>query len=146
MRSERRASSYVVRQVDGADEFDVLRELQEPFKSTMPIVDTTDGRWWIAYRGRVPVAYLGMIASTHYPNAGYFKRVGVLPEHRGQGLQARLMRVMERAARQSGLDLLVSDTTDNVPSANNFVRSGWLMFSPEFPWSFPQSLYWRKAL
>lgn len=139
-------NAYVIRQVDGADEFDALQELQEPFKDEMPIVDTSDGRWWIAYRGTVPSAYLGMIASTHYPNAGYFKRVGVLPEHRGNGLQARLMRAMERAARRSGLDLIVSDTTHNVPSANNFVRSGWLMFEPEFPWSFDHALYWRKDL
>lgn len=139
-------SAYVIRQVDGADEFDALRELQEPFKVEMPIVDTSDGRWWIAYRNDIPAAFLGMIASTHYPNAGYFKRVGVLPEHRGYGLQARLMRAMERSARRSGLELIVSDTTDNVPSANNFVRSGWLMFVPEYPWSFPQSLYWRKDL
>ena len=139
-------SAYVIRQVDGADEFDVLRELQEPFKEEMPIVDTSDGQWWVAYRDSVPAAFLGMIASTYYPNAGYFKRVGVLPEHRGHGLQGRLMRAMEQSARRSGLELIVSDTTDNVPSANNFIRSGWMMFSPKFPWSFPQSLYWRKDL
>ncbi len=143
---ERRASPYIIRQVDGVDEADVLRELQESFRPTMPIADTTDGWWWIVYHKRIPVAYLGMIPSTHYPNAGYFKRVGVLPEHRGNALQGRLMRVMERCARRLGLTLLVSDTTETVHSANNFVRAGWSMFEPAYPWAFPKTLYWRKAL
>src|SRR4051812_12931847 len=104
---KRRASPYIIRQVDGTDESDVLRDLQEQFRPTMPVVDTTDGWWWVVYHKRVPVAYLGMIPSTHYPNAGYFKRVGVLPEHRGKGLQARLMRVMEYGARLRGFTGLV---------------------------------------
>jgi GNAT superfamily N-acetyltransferase len=143
---ERSASPYIIRQVDGADESDVLRELQEPFRPSMPIKDTTDGWWWIAYRNRFPVAYLGMVPSTHYPNAGYFQRVGVLSEHRGNCLQARLMGAMERYARRIGLGSIVSDTTDNVHSANNFIRAGWSLFDPEFPWAFAGTLYWRKDL
>lgn len=138
-------SAYVIRQVDGADEFDALRELQTG-TSEFPLVDTSDGWWWIAYDKGVPAAYLGLILSSHYPNAGYFTRVGVLAEHRGRGLQARLMRTMERFARKTGLELLVSDTTDTVYSANNFIRSGWLLFDPEFPWAFSNTLYWRKDL
>ena len=143
---ERRATPYIIRQVDGADEADVLRELQEPFKPAMSVVDTTDGWWWIAYRARVPVAYLGAILSTHYPNTLYFKRVGVLPEHRGNDLQSRLMRSLERFAGLRGFAGMVSDTTDNVHSANNFIRTGWQLFDPEYPWAFSNTLYWRKAL
>lgn len=139
-------SPYIIRRVDGDDEIDTLRELQTA-TSEFPIVDTDDGWWWIAYNEAVPVAYIGVISSTHYPNAGYFTRVGVLAEHRGNGLQARLMRVMERFARcRLGFSSLVSDTTDTVHSANNFIRAGWHLFDPEFPWAFSNTLYWRKAL
>lgn len=143
---ERRASPYIIRQVDGADDADVLREIQEAFRPEMPVADTIDGWWWMAYRAGVPAAFLGVIPSTHYPNALYFKRVGVLPEHRGNYLQARLMRCMERFAGLRGFAGMVSDTTDNVHSANNFIRAGWEMFTPEFPWAFPHTLYWRKAV
>lgn len=143
---ERRASPYIVRQVDGVDEADALRELQEAFRPEMPVTDTTDGWWWVAYRAGVPVAYLGVILSTHYPKVLYFKRVGVLPDHRGNALQVRLMRCMERFAQRAGFAALVSDTTENVHSANNFIRGGWEMFAPEYPWAFPKTLYWRKEL
>lgn len=140
-----RVIPYIIRQVDGADEADVLRDLQTG-TSDFPLVDTTDGWWWIAYRARVPVAYLGAIPSTRYPNTLYFTRVGVLPEHRGHSLQTRLMRSMERFAGQRGFEGMVSDTTDAVHSANNFIRTGWQLFEPEYPWAFANSLYWRKAL
>lgn len=139
-------SPYIIRRVDGEEFADDLQELQKPFAPAMPVVDTSDGWWWIVHHKRVPVAYLGMIPSTHYPNAGYFKRVGVLSGHRGHNLQLRLMNTMERFARRAGLGLIVSDTTDNTHSANNFIRAGWRMFDPEFPWAFANTLYWRKAL
>jgi phage terminase large subunit len=37
-----------------------------------------------------------------------------------------------------------SDTTDNVPSANNFIRAGYRLYRPQCPWGWPQTLYWRK--
>jgi GNAT superfamily N-acetyltransferase len=143
---ERRASPYIIRQVDGEEYADDLRELQEPFRPVMPIVDTSDGWWWIAYHKRLPAAYLGAIVSTYYPDTLYFKRVGVLAEHRGNSLQRRLMRVLELHARRSGFAAMVSDTTDNVPSANNFIAADWKLFEPEFPWAFSNTLYWRKDL
>jgi GNAT superfamily N-acetyltransferase len=144
---DRRASPYIIRQVDGDECADDLRELQEPFVPVMPVVDTSDGWWWIAYHKRLPAAYLGVIVSTYYPDTLYFKRVGVLPEHRGNSLQRRLMRVMELFARRRGFIALVSDTTENPCSANNFISAGgWKLFEPEYPWAFSNTLYWRKDL
>jgi GNAT superfamily N-acetyltransferase len=142
----RKTSPYIIRRVDGEDYADDLRELQEPFVPTMPVVDTSEGWWWIAYYKRLPAAYLGAIVSTYYPNALYFKRVGVLPEHRGNNLQRGLMRVLEICARRNGFATLVSDTTDNTHSANNFIAAGWRLFEPEYPWAFSNTLYWRKDL
>lgn len=38
------------------------------------------------------------------------------------------------------------DTTDNLSSANNFIKAGYRLYMPEFPWSFPNALYWRKRV
>lgn len=37
-----------------------------------------------------------------------------------------------------------SDTTDNVVSANNFIRAGYRLFEPRSPWGWAHTLYWRK--
>ena len=81
-----------------------------------------------------------------YRNAGYFCRVGVLSEHWGHRLQLRLMRVLEARARLNGWRWIVSDTTDNLSSANNFIRAGYHLFEPKDPWGWPQTLYWRKVI
>jgi hypothetical protein len=39
-----------------------------------------------------------------------------------------------------------SDTTDNIFSANNFIRAGYQLFQPQSPWAWPNTLYWRKAI
>jgi hypothetical protein len=49
-------------------------------------------------------------------------------------------------ARRNGWRSLVSDTTGNIASANNFIRAGYRMYQPQYPWAFPNTLYWRKAI
>jgi phage terminase large subunit len=39
-----------------------------------------------------------------------------------------------------------SDTTDNLASANNFIRAGYRLYLPQTPWAWPNSLYWRKSM
>jgi hypothetical protein len=39
-----------------------------------------------------------------------------------------------------------SDTTDNIFSANNFIRAGYQLFQPQSPWAWPNTLYRRKAI
>jgi phage terminase large subunit len=39
-----------------------------------------------------------------------------------------------------------SDTTDNIASANNFIKSGYRLYQPQFPWGWPHTLYWRKVI
>jgi phage terminase large subunit len=38
-----------------------------------------------------------------------------------------------------------SDTTDNLASANNFIRAGYRLYQPQTPWAWPNSLYWRRS-
>jgi hypothetical protein len=41
-----------------------------------------------------------------------------------------MMRVMEFRARQNGWNCIVSDTTDNLASANNFIKAGYRLYQP----------------
>lgn len=140
---------YRIREVDGRDDqiADILTELHRlTFFSGASVPPFDWGHWWLAYRGATPVAFAGVVPSTHVRNAGYFCRVGVLQPHWGHCLQLRLMRAMEARARYNGWSRVVSDTTANVPSANNFIRAGYRMFQPPCPWAFPETLYWRKDI
>jgi GNAT superfamily N-acetyltransferase len=140
---------YRIREVDGRDDeiADVLSDLHRlTFFSGASVPSFDVGHWWLAYREAMPVAFAGVVSSTHARNAGYFCRVGVLQRHWGHRLQLRLMRAMEARARRNGWTCVVSDTTDNVVSANNFIRAGYRMYDPASPWAFPATLYWRKSL
>jgi phage terminase large subunit len=39
-----------------------------------------------------------------------------------------------------------SDTTNNLASANNFIRAGYRLYRPQTPWAWPNSLYWRRSI
>jgi GNAT superfamily N-acetyltransferase len=140
---------YRIREVDGEDEevADMLTDLHRLiFFGSAPLPEFDQGRWWVALRGQTPVAFAGVVPSTHVENAGYFSRVGVLDAHRGKALQLRLMRATEARARNMGWNWVVSDTTDNIASANNFIRAGYRLYQPPHPWAWPNTLYWRKPL
>lgn len=140
---------YRIREVDGQDDdiADTLGELHRlTFFDGARVPQFDHGHWWLAFHERMPVAFAGIIPSTHVANAGYFYRVGVLRKHCGRRLQLRLMRVLEARARRNGWNAVVSDTTDNVFSANNFIRAGYRLYRPQMPWAWPNSLYWRKVI
>ncbi len=140
---------YRIREVDGFDDdtADVLADLHRlTFFGSAPIPELDLGHWWLAYRDDEPVGFAGLVPSMHLRNAGYFCRVGVLKRHAGNSLQLRLMRGMESRARNNGWRCIVSDTTDNIVSANNFIRAGYRLYNPKCPWGWPNTLYWRKAI
>lgn len=140
---------YRIREIDATDEdiSEALAELhQATFLNCAPVPSFDEGHWWLAFHDRLPVAFAGVIPSTLFANAGYFCRVGVSGEHRGHRLQLRLMRVMEARARLNGWCSIVSDTTDNLRSANNFIRAGYRLFMPADPWGWGNTLYWRKDM
>jgi GNAT superfamily N-acetyltransferase len=140
---------YRIRGVDGEDDevADTLAELHRlTFFHGAPMPEFDRGQWWLACRGPHPVAFAGVVRSTRAENAGYFSRVGVLSSHRGHALQLRLMRAVETWARHAGWNWVVSDTTDNLASANNFIRAGYRLYQPPHPWAWPNTLYWRKSL
>jgi len=147
--TEARIILYRIREVDGRDEeiAEILAELHRlTFFHGAPIPSFDWGHWWLAYRGATPVAFSGAVPSTYDRNAGYICRVGVLAGHWGRRLQLRLMRAMESRARRNGWKYVVSDTTGNIASANNFIRAGYRLYRPRYPWAFVGTLYWRKNI
>jgi GNAT superfamily N-acetyltransferase len=140
---------YRIREVNGHEDeiADTLAELHHlTFFTGAPVPDFDQGHWWLAFHEAMPVAFAGVVLSSHAANSGYFCRVGVLSKHWGRALQLRLMRAVESRARQNGWLCIVSDTTDNLASANNFIRSGYRLYQPRYPWAWPNSLYWRKSI
>jgi hypothetical protein len=138
-----------IERVIGADDeiADTLAELHRlTFFDTAAVPEFDQGYWWLAFRETQSVAFAGIIPSTHVCNAGYFCRVGVLRKHSGNKLQLRLMRTLEARARLNGWSSIVSDTTENLSSANNFIRAGYRLFEPKHPWAWPATLYWRKFI
>src|SRR4051794_1868679 len=144
---------YRIRQVDANDE-EIAETLDQLHRLTFfdgaPIPAFDHGNWWLVFHETQPIAFAGVIRSTHAANAGYLCRVGVLRKHWGQALQLRLMRAVEFRVRNNGWSCVVScivpDTTDNLASANNFIRAGYRLYRPKCPWAWPSTLYWRKSI
>jgi hypothetical protein len=140
---------YRIRAVDGSDEeiAETLTDIHRlTFFGSAPMANFDQGHWWLAYHDATPIAFAGVVPSTHVHNAGYFCRVGVLSNHWGRRLQLRLMRAMELQARRNGWRVVVSDTTDNIASANNFICAGYRLYLPQNPWGWPHTLYWTKSI
>jgi hypothetical protein len=138
---------YRIREVDGSDDeiSDVLKELHRlTFLDYASVPDFGVGHWWLTYREGLPVGFAGMVPSAYVANAGYFCRVGVLRAHHGNALQLRMMRAMQIRARGNGWCCVVSDTTNNLFSANNFIRAGYRLYQPKQPWGWSNTLYWLK--
>ena len=145
----RRKRRFRIGEVDAGepDVCDNLKDLHaRTFLDCAPLPDFEVGHWWIATEQGRSVAFAGVVPSIMGHGIGYLSRVGVLREICGHGLQRRLMRAIERWACRSEMYCIVSDTTDNIVSANNFIRSGYVLFQPRTPWAWESSLYWRKAI
>jgi len=145
-------TTYRLQRVDGLDEEHAwtLTNLNEQlFAPGTPGITPDIGAWWLAYSeddGK-PVAFAGIQPSKQFPRStGYLCRSGVLKPHRGQGLQRRLIYARELFARRVGWNYTVTDTTDNVASANSLISAGYKLYKPTQPWAFATSLYWIKEL
>jgi GNAT superfamily N-acetyltransferase len=141
--------NYYVRAVelDDALDYAIMMLHLRIFGSSAHIpVPSHEGHWWVVYHAGSLVGFAGMKKSESTPNAGYFQRSGVMKDHRGHGLQRRLISARERKARKLGFTQLVTDTTDNFYSARNIKRAAFEEFTPLVPWGSKETIYWRKRL
>lgn len=124
----------------------ILATLHYRLFPTISIPTFDNGKWWVAWVNGNPVGFAHVCPSMWYPNAGYFARVGVMPGHRGNGLQRRFMKKIENHARKQGWEAIYSDTRKVPHSAANMERMGYKRFTPETPWGYKKTTYWVKHL
>ena len=105
-----------------------------------------DGVWWVAYRKDTLVGFSCLSPSQQMEDGIYLGRCGVLKAYRGYGIQRQMIRLRVQWARRHEYRWAVSDTTDNIPSANNLISCGFRLYTPKIAYSFARALYWRKRL
>jgi GNAT superfamily N-acetyltransferase len=125
----------------------LLTALQQTCLPYDKLYETDGGYWWTATDDSgVACGFAGLAASVRWGDTGYLCRAGVIPSHRGQGLQKKLIRIRIRKAKALGWQWLVTDTYHNPASANSLIACGFKMFEPSIPWGARGTLYWRRKV
>jgi GNAT superfamily N-acetyltransferase len=110
----------------------------------------SDGFWWIAYKEAEPSAFAGLVYVKDDGKVdktfGYLVRAGVLKEHRGSGLQRRLIDARIAKARALKMRKLCTSTYDNSVSSNNLISAGFRMYNPNVGWCCDGTNYWHLKL
>jgi len=138
---------YVIREAAGSPVESLILGLQYlclPQDAPLPIGGHF---WWLAWREDYPVAFAALTVHEYDDfQFGHLSRAGVLPDHRGNGLQRRLIGVREKKAKALGLPLVISTTYNNAPSGNNLISCGYRLYTPADPWMAEGTNYWTKKL
>jgi GNAT superfamily N-acetyltransferase len=138
---------YTLRRVSGYAKRTEILKLQSDLFPDDELVDPLHGgEWWLAVHGQAVAGFAGYVESRSIPGAVYLCRAGVRPEYRGAGLQRRLIQARLRHAKASGAPLALTTTFDNPASANNLIRTGFHMYTPDDPWGVDGTCYWKKNL
>jgi GNAT superfamily N-acetyltransferase len=122
-----------------------IRFLQKECLPLDTVLSPKVGWWWIGYCDGRLAGFAAMMQSSKTPEAVYLARAGTLEAFRGRGLQKKLIRERLKFAKDLGMTQAITDTTDNVASANALIATGFRMFEPDDPWGLPNTLYWRKS-
>lgn len=103
--------------------------------------------YWVVYdEENTPVGFAGMhinkLVETPY---AFLSWCGVLKEARGNRLQKRLIQARVRHGRRRSMNRFVTYTSpDNVASANNLIRCGFMRYTPETPYGVENASYWIR--
>ena len=140
---------YRLIEVDGEQHAEVLRNLNGQCPTIFPPLSDdhlATGWWWVLKSDHgILCGFCGLIGMEPFPGCGYLKRAYVSPDHRGKGLQLKMLEAREAKARELGWHLLVTETT-NPHAAHNFERAGFEHVDPEQPWGKHGSMYFVKHL
>lgn len=114
------------------------------FPHDEPIDDPENHVWFVGYDASEPICYASL-KLVDGGAAAFLSRCGVLDSHRGLGLQKRLIRARERAAKALGATALITYTvTANPASINSLISCGFKAYFPSFPWAGHEVVYFRK--
>lgn len=98
--------------------------------------------WWVALgKGKEIAAYCGCLYSE---GVCIFVRAWVHQPYRGKGMQRKMIR--ERVKAASGCSVAITYVMpSNVHSANNLIKSGFVLYRPAYKWAGNQ-LYFTKSI
>jgi GNAT superfamily N-acetyltransferase len=117
------------------------------FPGDDPIDDPDSHIWFVGFEAGKPVCYASLKLLPNESSA-FLSRCGVLRSHRGQGLQKRLLRARERAAKAEGCTghLITYTVPENAPSINSLTSCGFKAYIPPYNWAGDDVVYFRKKL
>ncbi len=135
---------YAIRKAKTPLDFENISYLQKVCLPNDKACDISTGHWWLILKDGEPVGFGGYQHSSQWHRCAYLCRAGVLPEHRGAGLQKRLIRVRCNHASRNNFDWVITDTRQNPASANSLISCGFKTYLPKNPWGYTDATYWRK--
>jgi GNAT superfamily N-acetyltransferase len=147
-----RAPTYIVKKLEGVIHADTIAALfaGDGWGDAGTRATTFIGvTWWGAFeKGHEEdlVGVAGMCHSAIEEGTFYLNRSYVVPEHRGRGLQKKLIMARVARARELGGTAVTSDTYNNPPSTNNLIACGFRAYAPKDPWRGDGTVYWRLVL
>ncbi len=98
--------------------------------------------WWVAIHKKTIVAYCGCLYSE---GICIFVRAWVHKGYRGFGVQRQMIQTRLRAAAVKKCKTVITYTTyDNTHSANNLIKTGFLLYDPWYRWA-GDMLYWKMS-
>lgn len=139
---------YKLVEVDGSLSSEVLRNLNRFVPSWPELTDDhleTGWFWLLKADPGILCGFCGLIEMTPFPGVGYLKRAYISPDHRGRGLQLKMIEARIEKAKELGWHLLVTETTSRY-AAHNFAMAGFEPCEPEQKWGEPGSMYFSKIL
>ncbi len=96
--------------------------------------------WWVIEKDMQIIAYCGCLYK-HKESVCIFNRAWVNPVFRRQGIQSRMIQTRIRRAKAKRIKHIITYTTaDNINSANNLIRSGFLLYSPQYRYADMQGM------
>jgi GNAT superfamily N-acetyltransferase len=99
--------------------------------------------WWVIEEEGKIVAYCGCIYSE---GICIFNRAWVHRDYRGNGIQRRMINARLKAAKETCNAAITYTTFDNVPSANNLIKTKFIMYNPMYKYAGDDKLYFIRRL
>lgn len=149
-----RPPRYIIRHVAGPDYAEVIGKLLAESFGTAELGPTAfiGTSWWLAFHVQpsgeeIAVGVAGMLKSCIEADTYYLNRSCIQADHRGRGLQHKLILSRIAEARRLKGKFCTADTWDNPHSANNLIACGFRAYRPEATaWRCEGAMYWRLSL
>jgi GNAT superfamily N-acetyltransferase len=107
---------------------------------------STNQHWLVRDKDGNPVGFASACVLKNEPGV-FLSRSGILPGHRGAGLQRRLIRIRVRFATfLRKRYVLTYAARYNYKSICNLIREGFRLYEPKRKWGLSDGLYFYKML